>query len=297
LAVCLGALLLLLLNWGRAKLSRPALRVLADAALLVPAIIALLVQGWESVSQTQAARMNCDGISRYYEVLEHLSFGSYLERRRFAFLEEARTSRRAMVCGGGDGRFLARLLHVNSRVEVDFVELSPKMVELAERRVAGMGRAFRERVRFHVGDVGEFEPRADGYDLIVTHFFLDCFSEPELAGVVAYLASWGADARWMVSDFREAQGRVGRLWTRAVIRGLYAAFRLTTGLRVTRLPDYAAALAREGYRLRYEEQAFGGLLHSSLWEACTSRPGPAPVEGGARIAAAYRQSPQHQAAV
>jgi SAM-dependent methyltransferase len=218
--------------------------------------------------------MNCDGIARYYQVIEHLSFGRYLERRRFALLGEARTSRRAIVCGGGDGRFLARLLRVNSHVEVDFVELSPKMIELAERRVAGMGRTFRERVRFRVGDVWEFEPRTDGYDLIVTHFFLDCFSEPELAGIVACLGSWGVpDARWIVSDFREAEGPVGRLWTRAVIRGLYAAFQCTTGLRVTRLPNYAAALVREGYLQRCEEKALGGLLKSSLWEARPSRAG------------------------
>jgi SAM-dependent methyltransferase len=218
--------------------------------------------------------MNCDGIARYYQVIEHLSFGRYLERRRFALLGEARASRRAIVCGGGDGRFLARLLRVNSHVEVDFVELSPKMIELAERRVAGMGRTFRERVRFRVGDVWEFEPRTDGYDLIVTHFFLDCFSEPELAGIVACLGSWGVpDARWIVSDFREAEGPVGRLWTRAVIRGLYAAFQCTTGLRVTRLPNYAAALVREGYLQRCEEKALGGLLKSSLWEARPSRAG------------------------
>lgn len=226
------------------------------------------------MKRTQPNRMNCDGIARYYQVIEHLSFGRYLERRRFALLGEARTSRRAIVCGGGDGRFLARLLRVNSHVEVDFVELSPKMIELAERRVAGMGRTFRERVRFRVGDVWEFEPRTDGYDLIVTHFFLDCFSEPELAGIVACLGSWGVpDARWIVSDFREAEGPVGRLWTRAVIRGLYAAFQCTTGLRVTRLPNYAAALVREGYLQRCEEKALGGLLKSSLWEARPSRAG------------------------
>ena len=223
------------------------------------------------MNRTLPDRMNCDGIARYYEVLEHLSFGRSLERSRFAFLGEARTSRRAIVCGGGDGRFLVRLLRVNSRVEVDFVELSPKMVELAEQRVAGMGRRFRERVRFRVRDVWEFEPRTDGYDLIVTNFFLDCFSEKELTAIVARLGSWGTrDSRWIVSDFREAEGPISRLWTWAVIRALYVAFRVATGLPVTRLPNYGAALAREGYLLRCEERALAGLLHSSLWEAYPS---------------------------
>ena len=203
--------------------------------------------------------MNCDHIARYYEVLERLVFGRSLERRRFAFLSEARASRSAIVCGGGDGRFLARLLQVNSRVGVDFVDVSPRMVDLAERRVAAMGRAFRERVRFHAEDLRRFAPSSASYDLIVTNFFLDCFCEAELDVVVDRLVSWGApDFRWMVSEFAEDRG--------AIIRGLYAAFRLTTGLRVTQSPDYTAALLNAGCVLRFKEEALSGLLQSSLWE-------------------------------
>jgi ubiquinone/menaquinone biosynthesis C-methylase UbiE len=210
--------------------------------------------------------MNCDRIAPYYEILEHLSFGKSLERRRFAFLEETRTSERAIVCGGGDGRFLARLLRANPKVQVDFVDLSPKMVQLAEQRIAGMGRAYRVRVRFYIGDVCEFQARPEGYDLIVTHFFLDCFSETELATVVARLANLGSPkARWIVSDFHQADGPIGHLWTSGIIRGLYAAFRIATGLRVTRLPNYVSALARVGCRPHREEKALGGLLQSSLW--------------------------------
>jgi hypothetical protein len=45
LAVCGGALLILLLNRARTKISASALRVLADAALLVPALVALAIRG------------------------------------------------------------------------------------------------------------------------------------------------------------------------------------------------------------------------------------------------------------
>jgi SAM-dependent methyltransferase len=218
------------------------------------------------VRQTQCSRMNCDAIAPYYEALEHLSFGRRLEQMRFAFLQEARASRRAIVCGGGDGRFLARLLRANPAVQVDFVDLSSKMIEVAEKRITGMGWAARRRVRFHAGDIREFAPGPVEYDLIVSHFFLDCFSDAELADVVGSLADWAApDVTWIVSDFRETQGPIGRIWTSGVTRGLYAAFRLTTGLRVTRLPKYLPAIAEAGFRLRHEENALGGLLHSSVW--------------------------------
>jgi hypothetical protein len=215
---------------------------------------------------TQTAQMDCDGIAPYYEVLEHLAFGGHLEQRRLAFLGAVRASQRAIVCGGGDGRFLAQLVRANLGVQVDFVELSSKMVELAERRIASMGQAFRERVNFYRTDIREFCPRSERYDLIVTHFFLDCFSEPDLQNVVSILASWGAPSgRWIVSDFREAAGTLSSVWTRGIIAGLYTAFRFTTDLRVMRLPDYEAALERAGYVQTLKEERLDGLLHSSLW--------------------------------
>jgi ubiquinone/menaquinone biosynthesis C-methylase UbiE len=151
-------------------------------------------------------------------------------------------------------------------VPVDFVDLSAKMIDLAERRISGMGRSARARVAFHVGDVREFAPRPAGYDLITTHFFLDCFREAELAEVIGKLAGWATPkATWIVSDFRETKGWVRRVWSKGIIRGLYAAFRVTTGLRVTQIPDYKSAIANSGFELRYKEKALGGLLHSSFW--------------------------------
>ena len=210
--------------------------------------------------------VSCDPLASSYELLEHLSFGKYLEEQRFAFLEQAKTAGRALECGGGDGRFLSRLLGVNARVEVDFVDLSPKMVALAKQRVGRMGPRFLQRVRFWTGDIRKFEPRLEGYDLISTHFFLDWFTEEQLAGIVARLASWRSEnVHWFVSDFCEAERQCYRLWTHTVIRSLYAGFRLATGLRVNRMPNYKATLAKQRFTPLFQKTALGGLLHSSVW--------------------------------
>lgn len=84
---------------------------------------------------------------------------------------------------------------------------------------------------------------------------------------MARLAKWGRPgARWIVLDFLEAENGVARWWTRAVVRALYAGFRVITGLRVTRLPDYKAALTREGALLCREVRSLDGLWHSTLWK-------------------------------
>jgi hypothetical protein len=221
--------------------------------------------------------MNAARIAVYYESLERLCFGNALERRRLAFLSEAATSRYALICGGGDGRFLARLLHSNSQVEVDFVDSSPKMTLLAKRRIAGMRRSAAQRVQFTVGDIRDFRPRYRGYDLIATNFFLDCFTDQNVTQLIGQLSSWTLpDALWMISEFQTSNGKLERLWQTTIVGTLYFAFRMTTGLNVSHVPNYAMPLQMAGFRQRREQSAMGGLLISSVWqrESDASRFGP-----------------------
>jgi hypothetical protein len=105
------------------------------------------------------------------------------------------------------------------------------------------------------------------YDLIATHFFLDCFNTAEAGAIVHRIADWAAPrARWIVSEFAQPETSLGQIWTGAVIRSLYAAFRVTTGLRTIRLPDYRPALASVGFERKKQIHACGGLLVSELWE-------------------------------
>jgi ubiquinone/menaquinone biosynthesis C-methylase UbiE len=210
--------------------------------------------------------MNCDAIAPFYEQVEHLCFGRQLEQARLTFLSETQTARRALICGGGDGRFLAQLLITNPQVTVDFVDLSSTMIGIAKQRLHREAPTSVQRVTFHHGDIRSFTPLAGPYDLLVTNFFLDCFSDGDLRAVIARISRWATrDATWIVSDFLESQKGISKLWTRGITQSLYAAFRLTTGLRVTRLPKYVPALRDAGYQVRQQRILSAGLLHSSVW--------------------------------
>jgi ubiquinone/menaquinone biosynthesis C-methylase UbiE len=212
--------------------------------------------------------MNCDFVAPFYERMEHLCFGRNLERARRMYLAEVGTVRKALVCGGGDGRFLAWMLEANAEVQVDFVDLSAKMIAEARKRVARKNRANLKRVTFHHQDICRFSPRGAGYDLIATNFFLDCFGDEELREVIARLSSMSKPgARWIISEFRSGSGATGKIWNRGLVRSLYAGFRITTGLRVKRLPDYILAMKSCGYEALKESVLCAGLLHSSLWRA------------------------------
>lgn len=213
------------------------------------------------------AGMNCDRIARFYRAAEYLAFGRTLQACRVMFLGDVADRRRALVCGGGDGRFLGALLRTNQEIRVDFVDLSAGMVSIARRRVDAIGSEASAQTRFYVGDILRFNPaKGELYDLVTAHFFLDCFDHVEVERVACKLGSFvPSGASLLLSDFRiPPRGIAGYIDT-AIVRSLYAAFRLTTGLRVTRLPDYEGALERAGFCKQREVTKLGGLLAASLW--------------------------------
>lgn len=207
---------------------------------------------------------NFDRIARLYRWLEYLTLGPLLERTRNHFLPRLVECRSALVLGDGDGRFTARMMAMHPNMQVHAVDLSPVMVKLLRARVARVGA--RDRLRTTVGNALEFEP--DGQvDLVVTHFFLDCLTKEEVWSLTkrlkGHLVQGGL---WLVSEFQvPPEGRLQRP-AKLLIRGLYLAFRVLTGLRVKRVPAYRgplvfARLVRVGERLE-----MGGLLTTQLWQ-------------------------------
>jgi ubiquinone/menaquinone biosynthesis C-methylase UbiE len=199
--------------------------------------------------------VNCDPIAGWYRWLEYIGFGGALQRRRTAFLRDVADARRILVLGEGDGRFLVRLVEQNGSAAIDYVDLSERMLQLARERAGS------ERVHFHRGDALKIPLPEGEYDLVCTHFFLDCLNDQNAAVLVDRVARASAPgARWLVSEFREAG-----MWRRAIVGVLYWFFRLTTGLQTRRVVDYRPLLTQRGFQLVRQETARLGLLISELW--------------------------------
>ncbi len=201
---------------------------------------------------------NFDGVARLYRWMEYLSLGPALARMRRWHLDAGRLDgcRRALVLGDGDGRFTARLLARNRQVQVIAVDSSATMLGL----LADRSRLFAGRLRIVRADAREFLPQPP-IDLVVTHFFLDCLTEGEVHDLVRRVAiALEPESLWVVSDFRVDGWRSGLL-----VSGLYLAFRLLTGLRITRLPDHRRPLREQGFRMLEEKRGLCGLLFTEVW--------------------------------
>jgi SAM-dependent methyltransferase len=209
-----------------------------------------------------------DLVAKPYHWMEHLTFGRALWRCRMHFLPELASCRSALILGDGDGRFTAALLGTYAHIHVDAVDSSAAMLDLLQKGALAAAPDASARLRTHHADALAFAhalaPNA-AYDLIVTHFFLDCLTQPEVDSLALAVAPHlQPGALWLVSDFRIPPG-VMQWPARALVRSLYFAFRILTGLRTTHLPDHAAALTAMGFTRNAQKLSLMGMLTTELW--------------------------------
>lgn len=210
-----------------------------------------------------------DLIARPYRWLEYLTLGRALERCRLHYLPHLLQQKQALFLGDGDGRFLAQLLANNPHIHADAIDNSAAMLRLLHRRCESSAPNISARLRTHHASALSFALEEKTYDLVVTHFFLDCLTQFELEDLVARVTpNLAAGAIWLVSDFRVPEGAM-RLPAKLIIRSLYLAFRVLTGLRITHLPDHTIPLRQAGLILIARQYHLAGLLFTELWQTNT----------------------------
>jgi SAM-dependent methyltransferase len=217
--------------------------------------------------QTGAAEVNFNPIARPYRWLEYLTLGRTLERCRLHYLPKLLQQKRALILGDGDGRFLAQLLAQNRHLHADAVDTSATMLKLLSRRCQATDPNIASRLQLrHTSALIFSAPPGKKYDLVVTHFFLDCLTQPELESLIHRISpTLAPGAIWLVSDFRVPSGPM-RLPAKLVIRTLYLAFRILTGLRTTRLPVHATPLGHAGLTRVACHHRLAGLLTTEIWQ-------------------------------
>ena len=204
--------------------------------------------------------MSFDRVAPHYRWLETVVFGDQLQRARGAFVREIRPPRRALVVGEGDGRFLAELLSTG-RPGIDCVEVSAGMIALARKRTCDA------HVTFIQSDIRDLTLCEAQYDLLVSHFFLDCFAGAALAEIIAKLASAATpDAQWLIADFCYPVRGWHRWRARALIATMYFFFRAVAGIEARRLVDYSPLLRANDFSLTKEHLSRHGEIRSQLWQ-------------------------------
>ena len=214
------------------------------------------------MTSQQRPQPNFDHVARIYRFAEYLALGPLLQRTRTHFLHDLPPRHQALLLGDGDGRFLARLLARRPHLSALAVDTSATMLQLLRHRC----QPHIHRVRTLQASALTVTPPPDT-DLIVTHFFLDCLTQPELTTLTHQIAANTAPGTlWLLSDFAIPQRPILRPLAALYIRFLYFAFRVLTGLRVTHLPNHQSALTAAGFTCIARHELLCGLLYTEIWQ-------------------------------
>ncbi len=210
----------------------------------------------------QPAQPNFDPVARIYRFAEYLALGPLLQRTRTHFLPQLPPRRQALLLGDGDGRFLAQLLAHQPHLNALAVDTSAAMLHLLRRHC----QPHAPRLQTLQTSALAVTPTPNT-DLIVTHFFLDCLTQPDLNTLAHRIAANTAPGTlWLLSDFAIPPNPILRPVAALYIRSLYLAFRILTNLRVTHLPDPQSALAAAGFRRIARHELLSGLLYTEIWQ-------------------------------
>jgi len=197
--------------------------------------------------------------------MEKVSAGGKLQRCRLEYLARIPYPARVLLAGEGHGRFLPALRKQFPDAEITVIDFSAGMLAQARASLERQGVAATD-IEFLHQDMLTWEPPAARYDLIVTHFFLDCFTGSQVEHVVAKLGTAAtAEAQWLLADFRTEEPGLKGLRARWIVRLLYGFFRIATGLRAKSLVSPDLALRKSGFTLHHQRISEWGLLKSQWW--------------------------------
>lgn len=210
--------------------------------------------------------MSFDTLAPWYRALERIAFGDDLQRCRVACLREIAAPRRALIVGEGNGRFLCELLLLHPEVEVDCIDASKRMLQLARERIERELPDRLSRVRFLHQDIVSCAVAEHHYDLVVTHFVLDCFPQAALTGIITKLARAARDdANWLLADFCIPPNGLARVRARAWLAAMYLFFRVTARIDARELFDPTVFVQAEGFAQTRQHLFRNGMLKSERW--------------------------------
>lgn len=210
--------------------------------------------------------MSFDRIARHYRWLETITFGNALQRARTFWIDKIPPPQRVLIVGEGNGRFLGELMNVHRAIDIDCLDASGQMLRLARRRVLQEHTDASDHVRLLLEDINSWSPPDQPYDLIVTHFFLDCFPRDEVERVVAKLSHAStANAIWLLADFALPETRLARWCAKFWLAAMYLFFRIAAGIRARELVNPTPFLEANNFVCSGRQLWRGGMLKSEYW--------------------------------
>lgn len=171
--------------------------------------------------------MNYNFIAPYYHSLSQLIFLNRQHQAHFVILKHLKENDKILWVGGGAGKFIAEIEKLNLKLDIDYVDFSSKMIDLAQKE-----KTSNLNINFIVADIFDFETDKK-YDVVMTTFLFDHFNQPKAEELFNQLNSYlKIGGLWFYVDFVQNQ----KGWQKSVTNVMLSFFRIVIGLDISQLP-------------------------------------------------------------
>ncbi len=178
-----------------------------------------------------------DKIAFIYDFLERLIFGKSIIESQKYFLNKIPDQSSVLILGGGSGWLLAELLKIKPNCEVFYIEASSKMIALSKKKIHD-----KQLVHFIHGSEEDI-PASVQFDVVITNFYFDMFTDCSLVGVLNKIrSSLRIESLWIATDFVNGK----KWWQEMMLTTMYWFFRTTCNIESQQLPEWNKIVGKTG---------------------------------------------------
>jgi len=174
-------------------------------------------------------------IAPFYDRLCQLVYGQRVKNAQIESLKFIPANSSILIAGGGTGWILDEISKIYpSGLTITYIDISSKMIQLSKKR-----KICSNTIQFINDSIENTHLALQNYDVIITPFFLDCFSQISVPSIVKKLDNaLKINALWLNIDFclLDKQPRFQKSWQQLMLKIMYTFFRSVCHIEATQLP-------------------------------------------------------------
>lgn len=201
---------------------------------------------------------NYNNSAWFYDKLSRLIYGKALVKAQVYLLASIPPGSKILIVGGGTGWILEEIAKVHSTgLKITYVEVAVNMMALSKKR-----NTANNEINF-INDAVENVSLTAGYDVVITPFLFDNFTEENLQKIFDHIhQGLKPGGVWLNTDFR----LTGKWWQRILLTSMILFFRTVCRIEATKLPGIEQCFAKQDYMTIKQKTFFGDFILSTVYK-------------------------------
>lgn len=203
---------------------------------------------------------NYDKIAPVYDFLSRMVYLNAQRNAQINQLKYLTPHSRILIIGGGTGWILEAIARkYNHGLEIVYIEISNKMMRLAQARDYG-----NNKILFIEKDLADYHSELK-FDVVLTAFLFDNFTREQTEKAFPQIHSFlKENGLWFYCDFCLTEGK-GKWWKSGMIKMMYLFFRTFGMVETDSLIDMRPYFAEHHYSIKEETFYYQGFIQSIIY--------------------------------